>query len=94
MSNATLVSTTINGDPVQFACPTGESLMTALTDRYPAFPAMLERGVAVSINGQIFRDDWTQRVPQNAEIFLIPRIEGGLLPSSESCLPEISIAGS
>lgn len=33
MSNATLVSATINGDPVQFACPTGESLMTALRDR-------------------------------------------------------------
>ena len=33
MSNATLVSTTINGDPVQFACPMGESLMTALRDR-------------------------------------------------------------
>ncbi len=52
-------------------------MMAALTDRYPAFPALLERGVAVSINGQIFRDDWTQKVPQNAEIFLIPRIEGG-----------------
>jgi carbon-monoxide dehydrogenase small subunit len=33
MSNATLVSTTVNGDPVQFACPTDESLMTALRDR-------------------------------------------------------------
>lgn len=33
MGNATLVSTTINGDSVQFACPTEESLMTALRDR-------------------------------------------------------------
>ena len=33
MSNATLVSTTVNGDPVQFACPTDESLMTALRNR-------------------------------------------------------------
>ena len=33
MSDATLVSTTVNGDPVQFACPTDESLMTALRNR-------------------------------------------------------------
>ena len=33
MSNATLVSTTVNGYPVQFACPTDESLMTALRNR-------------------------------------------------------------
>ena len=33
MSNATLVSTGVNGDAVQFACPTDESLMTALRDR-------------------------------------------------------------
>ncbi len=33
MSNATLVSTTVNGDPVQYACPSDESLMTALRNR-------------------------------------------------------------
>ena len=33
MSNATLVSTVVTGDAVQFACPTDESLMTALRDR-------------------------------------------------------------
>ena len=33
MSKATLVSTFVNGDAVQFACPTEESLMTALRDR-------------------------------------------------------------
>ena len=29
----TLVNTTVNGDAVQFACPTDESLMDALRDR-------------------------------------------------------------
>lgn len=33
MSKSTLVSTTVNGDAVEFACPTDESLMTALRDR-------------------------------------------------------------
>jgi carbon-monoxide dehydrogenase small subunit len=33
VSKSTLVSTTVNGDAVEFACPTNESLMTALRDR-------------------------------------------------------------
>ena len=33
MSKSTLVSTTVNGDAVEFACPADESLMTALRDR-------------------------------------------------------------
>jgi hypothetical protein len=51
--------------------------MASLVDRYPSFQQMLDRGVAVSIDGQIFRDDWTQAIPATAEVFLIPRIEGG-----------------
>jgi molybdopterin converting factor small subunit len=52
-------------------------MMASLTDRYPSFQQLLDRGVAVSIDGQIFRDDWTQPIPSGAEVFLIPRIEGG-----------------
>ena len=33
MSDASLVSTTINGDPVQFACPDDEVLLDSLRDR-------------------------------------------------------------
>ena len=33
MSNATLVSTVVNGDAVQFACPTDESLMSITRSR-------------------------------------------------------------
>jgi hypothetical protein len=37
----------------------------------------IERGIAVSINGKIFRDSWDQALPPNAEIYLLPRIAGG-----------------
>lgn len=33
MINSTLVSTTINGDPVEFACPNDETLLDALRNR-------------------------------------------------------------
>ena len=52
-------------------------LLSVLEERFPRLADDLEQGVAVSIDGQIFRDDWTQAIPATAEVFLIPRIEGG-----------------
>jgi molybdopterin converting factor small subunit len=52
-------------------------LMAHLSHKYPNLREVLANDVAVSIDGQIFRDDWTQAIPNSAEVFLIPRIEGG-----------------
>ncbi|MCH1598007.1 MAG: MoaD/ThiS family protein [Pseudomonadales bacterium] len=65
------------GSTVEVQAETIAEMMASLTDRYPSFQQLLDRGVAVSIDGQIFRDDWTQPIPSGAEVFLIPRIEGG-----------------
>ena len=65
------------GSTVEVQAETIAEMMASLTDRYPSFQQLLDRGVAVSIDGQIFRDDWTQPIPSDAEVFLIPRIEGG-----------------
>lgn len=65
------------GSTLDVQAETIAEMMASLTDRYTDFAALLERGVAVSINGQIYRDDWTQAIPANAEVYLIPRIEGG-----------------
>jgi hypothetical protein len=37
----------------------------------------IERGIAVSINGTIYRDTWSQKIPADTEIYLLPRIAGG-----------------
>jgi sulfur-carrier protein len=52
-------------------------LFRVLTDQYPGMEAHINRGVAVSINGQIFRDQWDTTLPQDAEVYLLPRIPGG-----------------
>ena len=65
------------GSSVSVHAETIADIMASLTERYPNFEQLLDRGVAVSINGQIYRDDWTQPIPADAEVFLIPRIEGG-----------------
>ena len=75
--SSTLQLTDGPGSTVEVQAETIAEMMASLTDRYPSFQQLLDRGVAVSIDGQIFRDDWTQPIPSGAEVFLIPRIEGG-----------------
>ena len=52
-------------------------LFRILSETYPGMEPHIQRGVAVSINGQIFRDQWDTSLPQDAEIYLLPRVPGG-----------------
>ena len=52
-------------------------LLRKLVERYPRMSTLVDNGIAVSINGQIFRDNWSEEIPHGAEIFLLPRIPGG-----------------
>ena len=52
-------------------------LFRVLSEKYPGMETHIQRGVAVSINGQIFRDQWDTSLPQDAEIYLLPRVPGG-----------------
>jgi sulfur-carrier protein len=52
-------------------------LFRVLTDRFPGMEPHIRRGIAVSINGHIYRDQWETILPRDAEIYLLPRIPGG-----------------
>ena len=52
-------------------------LLTKLTERFPDLSEDLARGIAVAIDGVVYRDDWTQKIPKQAQVVLMPRIEGG-----------------
>jgi molybdopterin synthase sulfur carrier subunit len=62
---------------IELQASTIHGLMSKIEERYPKMATSLADEVAVSINGQIFRDDWGQEIPQDAEVFLLPRIPGG-----------------
>lgn len=62
---------------IRIEASTIRELLTRLVDRYPDMQAHLDKGIAVAINGDVYRDDWTQAIPENAEVFLIPRVKGG-----------------
>ena len=64
-------------EPIHIQAASIDELMHALLLRYPDLQTYIDQGIAVSINGQIFRDDWTVAIPDDAEVYLIPRIEGG-----------------
>ena len=62
---------------VEIQARTIRELLTKLVERYPRLGEHVDQGVAVSIDGEIYRDDWSVEIPADAEVFLLPRIQGG-----------------
>jgi molybdopterin converting factor small subunit len=52
-------------------------LFRKLAEDYPGMEPHIARGVAVSIDGRIYRDSWGTELPEGADIYLLPRIQGG-----------------
>ncbi|AZO08754.1 MULTISPECIES: MoaD/ThiS family protein [unclassified Mesorhizobium] len=52
-------------------------LFRKLSEQYPGIEPWIDRGIAVSIDGVIYRDTWGKELPPGAEIFLLPRLAGG-----------------
>jgi molybdopterin converting factor small subunit len=62
---------------VSISAVTIRELLRELIEQYPGMQKQLDDGIAVSVNGEIFRDSWSEEIPEGAEIFLLPRIQGG-----------------
>ena len=54
-----------------------QALLRELGERCPKLEPLLERGVAVSIDGQVYRGAWLQPVPPDSEVFILPQLGGG-----------------
>lgn len=62
---------------LQVEAATIRELLRKIAERYPRMQRHIDQGVAVSIDGNIFRDNWGEPIPDGAEVFLLPRIQGG-----------------
>lgn len=62
---------------IKVEAKTIRELLRKLADRYPALQDPIKSEVAVAIDGRIFRDDWSQELPEGAEVFLMRRLAGG-----------------
>lgn len=73
----TLQSAVGDEEVVEIEAATIRELLTRLVERYPGMSKHLDEGIAVSIDGEIYRDNWGTPIPVDSEVFLMPRIPGG-----------------
>jgi len=52
-------------------------LLRKLVAKYPGMQQHLDAGVALAIDGEIYRDSMDLKIPDGAEVYLMPRIQGG-----------------
>ena len=64
-------------ESVQVDGATIRELLQNLAREYPRMRERIGQGIAVSIDGVIYRDDWDQPIPEDAEVGLLLRIAGG-----------------
>jgi len=64
-------------ESVEVTASTIRELLMRLAERYPTLEREFDAGIAVVINGEVYRDDRDVTIPENAEVFLLPRIPGG-----------------
>jgi sulfur-carrier protein len=62
---------------IEVDAKTIRELFRKLAEQFPNLEPWIDRGIAVSIDGTIYRDTWSKELPQDAEIFLLPRLAGG-----------------
>jgi molybdopterin synthase sulfur carrier subunit len=56
---------------------TMRALVRELDANFPGIGAVLDDGMAVAIDGQIFQDFFLEEVGPNSEVCFLPAIEGG-----------------
>lgn len=52
-------------------------LLQNLGRDYPRMRERINQGIAIAVDGVIYRDDWDQPIPEGAEVGLLSRIAGG-----------------
>ena len=52
-------------------------LLDKLGADYPELKPILAKGVAVAINGLVYRASWLHPIPKDAEVVIMPPLQGG-----------------
>ena len=60
-----------------FEVATIGQLLDKLGDDYPELKPILAKGVAVAINGLVYRASWLHPIPKDAEVVIMPPLQGG-----------------
>ena len=52
-------------------------MLTRLGEAHPELKPVLERGVAVAVNGTIYRGAFLTEIPDGSEVYVLPPLTGG-----------------
>ncbi|NNG04679.1 MAG: MoaD/ThiS family protein [Inquilinus sp.] len=52
-------------------------LLTRLGKDHPKLKPILDEGVTVAIDGELYRRAWFQPIPPDSEVYILPRMAGG-----------------
>ncbi len=75
--SATLKAYTGGEGEVEVDAANVRQMLAALGAAYPKLKPVLDRGVAVAINGEIYRNAWFQPIEPESEVHILPRMAGG-----------------
>ena len=57
--------------------PTIHKVIGTLVADYPELEWQLENNVSIAVNGQVYRDAWFVELEPDAEVFILPKLQGG-----------------
>jgi molybdopterin converting factor small subunit len=64
-------------DFVEIRAETLRQLLRALVKKYPRLQKLIDEGIALAVDGEIYRDNLDIEIPEKSEVYLMPRIQGG-----------------
>ena len=64
-------------EQLEIEAATLRELMRRLVENYPGMQKHLDAGIALAIDGEIYRDNWDVEIRDGCEVYLMPRIQGG-----------------
>ncbi len=63
--------------PVLVTGNTTKSVLEALALAYPGLAPIIDQGVSVAIDGEVFKDAWFTPIAPDSEVVLMPLMVGG-----------------
>ena len=61
----------------ELSAATIQKVFMQLIEQYPNLEQELENNVSVAVNGQIYRDSLFVPLDEDAELFILPKLQGG-----------------
>ena len=63
---------------IEVDATTVSQIFSCLQERFPNIKSHMVDDIAVAIDGRVFQDAWLEKVMEDSEVCLLPRIGGGI----------------